>query len=132
MEYAPEVFYDKYNGGDTSWINKQLKTTIIENDKNFKGNNLNTDYSLQLIENSLNTGKPSYNIVKTNAYGENMVLLNEKNQPVIFLPKIEESDFYKNYIKEYNKDRKYTKQDILNVLNNNIINEKNKKYYNWK
>jgi hypothetical protein len=132
MEYAPEVFYDKYNGGDTSWINKQLKTTIIENDKNFKGNNLNTDYSLQLIENSLNTGKPSYNIVKTNAYGENIVLLNEKNQPVIFSPKIEESDFYKNYIKEYNKDRKYTKQDILNVLNNNIINEKNKKYYNWK
>ena len=132
MEYAPEVFYDKYNGGDTSWINKQLKTIITENDKNFKGKNLEANYSLQLIENSLNTGKPSYNIVKTNEYGENVVLLNEQNRPVVFYPKIEEADFYKEYIKQYNTDRKYTKQDILNLLNNNIVDKNNKKYRDWK
>jgi hypothetical protein len=42
------------------------------------------------------------------------------------------TDFYKEAQKEYNKERQYTKQDILNLLNDKVIDEKNKKYRNWK
>jgi hypothetical protein len=128
MQYAPEVFYDKYNGGDTSWINKQLINKISENNTNLDTNNV----LLQPIENSIKNGKPSYNIIKTNDYGEYSVLLDNQNRPVVFQPEIEKTDFYKKAQKEYNKERQYTKQDIFNLLNNQAMDKKNKKYYNWK
>jgi hypothetical protein len=59
-------------------------------------------------------------------------LLDNQNRPVVFQPEIEKTDFYKEAQKEYNKERQYTKQDILNLLNDKVIDEKNKKYRNWK
>jgi hypothetical protein len=135
MEYAPEVFYDKYNGGDTSWIKGQMAGVIAQNYLVPDFKNVEKDYTLQLIEGSVESGKPSYNIVKNDEFGGILggsVLLDNRNQPIVFTPNIEETDFYKETQKQYNKERKYTKQDILNILNNRLVDDKNKKYYNWK
>jgi len=132
MQYAPEVFYDKYNGGDTSWINKQLKTEIAKHTLVPNLDKLENQYILKATENTIKGGKPSYNIVNIDNYGAYSLLLDNQNRPVVFQPEIEKTDFYKEAQKEYNKERQYTKQDILNLLNDKVIDEKNKKYRNWK
>ena len=132
MQYAPEVFYDKYNNGDTSWINKQLKVEISKHTLVPSLDNLENQYILQATQETIKGKKPSYNIVNIDNYGGYSLLLDNQNQPVVFKPEIEKTDFYKEAQKEYNKERQYTKEDILNLLNDKVVAEKNKKYRNWK
>jgi hypothetical protein len=139
MEYAPEVFYDKYNGGDTSWIKGQMAGVIAQNYLVPDFKNVEKDYTLQLIKGSVESGKPSYNIVKSDEFGGNSVLLDNRNQRIVFTPNIEETDFYKEAQKQYNKDRQYTKQELLAIMEDKVTKEQQKKerekqqkYYNWK
>jgi hypothetical protein len=142
MEYAPEVFYDKYNGGDTSWIKGQMAGVIAQNYLVPDFKNVEKDYTLQLIEGSVESGKPSYNIVKNDEFGGILggsVLLDNRNQRIVFTPNIEETDFYKEAQKQYNKDRQYTKQELLAIMEDKVTKEQQKKerekqqkYYNWK
>jgi hypothetical protein len=139
MEYAPEVFYDKYNGGDTSWIKGQMAGVIAQNYLVPDFKNVEKDYTLQLIEGSVENGQPSYNIVKSDEFGSNSVLLDNRNQRIVFTPNIEETDFYKEAQKQYNKDKQYTKQELLSIMEDKVTKEQQKKereeqqkYYNWK
>jgi len=142
MEYAPEVFYDKYNGGDTSWIKGQMAGVIAQNYLVPDFKNVEKDYTLQLIEGSVESGKPSYNIVKNDEFGGILggsVLLDNRNQRIVFTPNIEETDFYKEAQKQYNKDKQYTKQELLSIMEDKVTKEQQKKerekqqkYYNWK
>lgn len=117
MRYAPEVFYRNYNNGDTSWINKQFKSKIVENTKIESVKDIPDTYSLVPVIQTLKTAKPSYYIVEQkNKYGLEGFLLDQNNQKVIFTPEVEQAEFYKQNAKNYEQKnkQKLDKKEIIN------------------
>jgi hypothetical protein len=129
MQYAPEVFYDKYNGGDSSWIKGQLKVEIAKHILVPSLKDLDNQFVLQPTEQTIKGGKPAYNIVKVN---DNSVLLDSQNRPVLFAPDIEKADFYKEAQKQYNKNKQYTKEELLSLIEDKKIEGSDKKFRDFR
>ena len=129
MRYAPETFYNKYNGGDTSWIKEQFAYKIVENKAINKIDDLDKDFSLVPHPNFIAGGKPSYFVAhKVGDSGQEEIMLGSNNRPIMFTPNIEEADFYKEQKKQYEKETKtpFTKQEALAILENRKSNQKTK------
>lgn len=129
MRYAPETFYNKYNGGNTSWIKEQFAYKIVENKAINKIDDLDKDFSLIPHPNFIAGGKPSYFVAhKVGDSGQEEIMLGSNNRPIMFTPNIEEADFYKEQKKQYEKETKtpFTKQEALAILENRKSNQKTK------
>ena len=129
MRYAPETFYNKYNGGNTSWIKEQFAYKIVENKAINKIDDLDKDFSLVPHPNFIAGGKPSYFVAhKVGDSGQEEIMLGSNNRPIMFTPNIEEADFYKEQKKQYEKETKtpFTKQEALAILENRKSNQKTK------
>lgn len=127
MRYAPETFYNKYNGGNTSWIKEQFAYKIVENKAINKIDDLDKDFSLVPHPNFIAGGKPSYFVAhKVGDSGQEEIMLGSNNRPIMFTPNIEEADFYKEQKKQYEKETKtpFTKQEALAILENRKSNQK--------
>lgn len=119
MRYAPETFYKQFNNGDTSWINEQFKSKIAEHHLLPDFKNINKDYSIIPVPSTIVNNKPSYFITKTNQNnGEKNIVLDNNNRPVLFTPDMEATEWYKESLKEYNKNKKtqLTKQEMKQIL----------------
>ena len=135
MRYAPETFYNKYNGGDTSWIKEQFAYKIIENKAINKVDDIDKDFSLVPHPNFIAGGKPSYFVAhKVGESGQEEIMLGSNNRPIMFTPNIEEADFYKEQKKQFEKETKtpFTKEQALNILEGKrkTNNVDSKKSYN--
>lgn len=127
MRYAPETFYQQFNNGDTFWINEQFKNKVAEHHLLPDFKNINKNYSIIPVPSSIVSGKPSYFITNTNQKNGKMdIMLDNFNRPVLFTPNMEETQWYKDSLKEYNKNRKtqLTKQKMKQILADEIETKK--------
>jgi hypothetical protein len=119
MRYAPETFYKQYNNGDTLWIKGQFASKVAENSLLPNFDTIYKDYSIIPLPNSIATDKPSYFITKNKGNNGRMdIMLDASNRPVLFTPNMEETEWYQNALKEYNKKRKIplSKQEMRLIL----------------
>jgi hypothetical protein len=92
IKYAPEVIYA--NGGDVSWIYKQLENETKASIK---------DLDIEVDHSTITSSKPSYFVFKKNAFGGVDAILGDDNLPKKFQP---------NYQKANEEHLKETKEDI--------------------
>lgn len=119
MRYAPETFYKQYNNGDTLWIKEQFASKVAKNSLLPNFDTIYKDYSIIPLPNSIATDKPSYFITKNKGNNGRMdIMLDAFNRPVLFTPNMEETEWYQNALKEYNKKRKIplSKQEMRLIL----------------
>lgn len=119
MRYAPETFYQQFNNGDTSWIKKQFASKVAEHHLLPNLKDIDKDYSIIPLPSTIVNGKPSYFITHTNPKNGKMdIMLDNFNRPVLFTPNMEETEWYKDTLKEYNKNRKtqLTKKEMKQIL----------------
>lgn len=118
MKHAPETFYSKYNGGDTSWIKKQFKNKVAEHVLLPNFDSVEKDFSLVPVPETIAAGKPSYFITKkVGDYGKMDIVLDAFNRPVVFTPNMADTEWFKEAKKEYDKSRGgINKQTIMDIL----------------
>lgn len=119
MRYAPETFYKQYNGGDTSWIKGQFASKVAEHTLLPNFDTIDKDFSLIPHPNFIAGGKPAYFITQNKGNNGRMdIMLDAFNRPVLFAPNMEETQWYQDTQKEYNKKRKtpLTRQEMLQIL----------------
>lgn len=131
MRYAPETFYQQFNNGDTSWINGQFKSKVAEHHLLADFKNIDKDYSIIPVPSTIVNGEPSYFITSTNQKnGKKDIMLDNFNRPVLFTPNMEETEWFKNSLEEYNKNRKTPltkkemRQKMMEILADEIETKK--------
>jgi hypothetical protein len=80
---------------------------------------IDKDYSIIPLPNSIATDKPSYFITKNKGNNGRMdIMLDAFNRPILFTPNMENTEWYQNTLKEYNKKRKIplSKQEMRLIL----------------